>query len=92
MLILLAALSPQSLKLQKKAALFQLSRRVRPPPSQITSHLLQRVVVVDAALKKADQVRRERNSFLAIQGNVPFLDDFPEDTSICLKSSGVIYL
>ncbi len=37
-------------------------------------------MVVDAALKKADQVRRERNGFIAIKGEVPFLNHFPEDT------------
>ena len=42
-------------------------------------------MIVDAALKKTDQTRRELNSFLAINGEVPFLDDFPENTFYLLE-------
>lgn len=42
-------------------------------------------MIVDAALKKTDQARRELNSFLAINGEVLFLDDFPENTFYLLE-------
>lgn len=62
----------------KEGRSFLLVPTPRRPRSHVARHQLQRSLIVNAALKKADQPC-ERDCFFAINREVPFLNHFPKD-------------